>query len=147
MRHNLDFVKLDLSKIVAIAHDGTSLLVLVETEEGFQVKSIVAPHQAYDGLQQLSKLVSLAQNSQFNSISREQALADIEMLPVSSSTIAAIGYSHLLEVLQVDFLKGDRYRYFNVSTSVFNAFFNADSKGRFLNIIKTEYNFDYQKVK
>ena len=74
-------------------------------------------------------------------------LNEIRMIPVNSSNIAAIGYSAVCRVLQVDFLTGRRYRYNNVPSQVFDGFLAASSKGRFLNsIIKSEFAFDYQLV-
>ncbi|MBW4638639.1 MAG: KTSC domain-containing protein [Gloeocapsa sp. UFS-A4-WI-NPMV-4B04] len=61
------------------------------------------------------------------------------MIPVDSSNIAAIGYSDVCRVLQVDFLIGKRYRYQDVPSQVFDRFLAAPSKGRFLNsVIKSE---------
>jgi len=71
---------------------------------------------------------------------------EIIMLPVESSNIAAIGYSSLEQVLQVDFLNGFRYRYLDVPQEVFAEFQAAPSKGRYLNReIKGQY--DYERVR
>lgn len=56
----------------------------------------------------------------------------MERIPVSSSTIAAIAYDPKTMTLEVDFLNGNQYEYFDVSEMIFNDFKNAGSKGRFL---------------
>jgi hypothetical protein len=53
--------------------------------------------------------------------------------PVSSSTIAAIGYDEETGTLEVEFVSGTVYRYRGVSQDVFEDFRAALSKGRFFN--------------
>jgi len=71
---------------------------------------------------------------------------EIMMIPVHSSNIAAIGYSPLEQVLQVDFLNGFRYRYLDVPQRVFDEFQEAPSKGRYLNS-EIKGQFDYERVR
>ena len=88
----------------------------------------------------LARFASLTQETLNSSIARTQMLDEIRMIPVDSSNIAAIGYSAVCRVLQVDFLTGRRYRYHDVPSQVFDGFLAASSKGRFLNnFIKPEY--------
>jgi hypothetical protein len=69
---------------------------------------------------------------------------EIQMVPVDSSNVAAIGYSSVEQVLVVDFHNGGHYRYFQVPIGVFEAFLAAPSKGRFLNWeIKGTYDFEH----
>lgn len=146
MSQERNFTKIDLTRIIAIAHDNFTLQILVKTETGYQLKNFAAPYQAYEGLQQISRSIASNETSQLTTKSREQLLVEMEMLPVISSTIVAIGYCSLLEVLQVDFVKGERYRYYQVPAFIFDSFLNASSKGRFLNTLKTEYNFSYERI-
>jgi hypothetical protein len=53
--------------------------------------------------------------------------------PVSSSTIAAVGYDEETEMLEVEFVSGTVYRYYSVRQDVFDDFCAAHSKGRFFN--------------
>jgi hypothetical protein len=53
--------------------------------------------------------------------------------PVTSSTIAAIGYDEATETLEVEFVSGAVYRYRSVNRDVFEDFRAATSKGRFFN--------------
>ena len=53
--------------------------------------------------------------------------------PVSSRSIAAIGYDDDAEILEVEFVSGSVYRYRGVSQDVFEDFRRAPSKGIFFN--------------
>lgn len=144
---DLNLQKVDLSTIKAIAHDGSCLQVLLETDNGYVIESLSAPLQAFQGLQQLARFACLTQLTLNSTTARTGLLNEIRMTPVSSSNIAAIGYSAICRVLQVDFLTGKRYRYNNVPSQVFDCFLAAESKGRYLNsVIKSEFAFDYQLV-
>ena len=139
--------KVDFSPIKAITHDGSCLQVLLETDNGYSIKSLPAPLQAFQGLQQLAQFATLTQQSPDGLTARTLILDQTQMIPVTSSNIAAIGYSAVCRVLQVDFLTGKRYRYNNVPSQVFDCFLAAPSKGRYLNsVIKSEFAFDYQLV-
>lgn len=145
---DLNLEKVNLCAIKAIAHDGSSLQVLIERDRGYCIESLPAPTQAFEGLLQLARFVSLTSTSGNSATAKVQLLDEIQIMSVNSSTVAAIGYSNVCKVLQVDFNGGSRYRYFDVPPQVFHAFLDAPSKGRFLNnIIKSEYGFDYQRVK
>ena len=59
---------------------------------------------------------------------------------VPSTNIAAIGYSDTTETLEVEFLNGSVYQYYNVPNSIYQEIMRAGSKGRFLNTyIKNAY--------
>jgi len=70
----------------------------------------------------------------------------MERIPVSSSTLSSIGYDPETYTLEVEFLKGGVYQYYNVPGEIFEQFLHAGSKGTFLdqNIKKTGY--AYNKV-
>lgn len=70
--------------------------------------------------------------------------ADIEMQPVESSFISAIGYDAEAETLSVQMHNSsDVYLYEGVPASVFEEFLAADSKGRyFVENIKGQYKTD-----
>jgi hypothetical protein len=65
----------------------------------------------------------------------------MEMIPVRSSHIAAIGYDSRNTTLKVEFLDGGLYEYYGISEMIFNDFKNAGSKGIFFdrNIKKGGY--------
>ena len=62
---------------------------------------------------------------------------------VSSSHIGSIGYDSGSETLEVEFLDGAIYHYYNVPENMYEEFLNSDSKGRFLNTyIKGQYSYE-----
>lgn len=60
--------------------------------------------------------------------------------PVSSSNLAAVGYDSDSETLEVEFLSGSIYQYYNVPQNMYDQLMQEGSKGRFLNAyIKNAY--------
>ncbi len=55
-----------------------------------------------------------------------------EFAPFTSSNIAAIRYEEDQLLLEVEFLNGSRYHYYDVPPQVAHAFDQAGSKGEFL---------------
>ena len=53
--------------------------------------------------------------------------------PVESSSLAAVGYEPKTRVLEIEFLSGAVYRYFDVEAKVHEELMNASSKGRYFN--------------
>lgn len=51
---------------------------------------------------------------------------------VSSSNIASIGYDPDNQVLEIEFLSGAVYQYYDVPQSVYDGLMAADSHGKFL---------------
>ena len=59
---------------------------------------------------------------------------------VVSSNISAVGYDEQFETLEVEFLNGSIYQYYNVPRNLYEQLMQAGSKGRFLNTyIKNAY--------
>lgn len=54
----------------------------------------------------------------------------MNMIPVSSSNVASIGYQN--GVIEVHFHNGYAYQYTGTSEALFNEFLNASSKGKFV---------------
>jgi uncharacterized protein len=64
---------------------------------------------------------------------------------VESSNIESIGYDSRSQTLEIEFLNGSVYQYFDVPEHVFNELMSADSYGKYLNAnIKGTYR--YSKV-
>ncbi len=64
----------------------------------------------------------------------------MERYSVASSNIASIGYDAGTETLDVEFLSGAIYQYYNVPQNMYDQLMQAGSKGRFLNTyIKNAY--------
>ncbi len=55
----------------------------------------------------------------------------MDRIPVSSSNISSVGYDQDSQTLEVEFLGGGVYQYFQVPSSVYEEFMSASSKGRY----------------
>ena len=55
----------------------------------------------------------------------------MNQIPVSSSNIASVGYDAPTQTLQVEFVSGSLYQYFDVPQNVFEDFIEAGSKGKY----------------
>lgn len=69
----------------------------------------------------------------------------MEIQSVDSSTVKSIGYEKSENICQVEFLDGGIYWYFGVPQELYEAFLKAKSKGQYLSLIKSRYQF--QKIK
>ena len=62
--------------------------------------------------------------------------------PVSSSNIANIGYDPVSQTLEVGFLRGGVYQYYNVPQSIYQGLMGASSHGSYLaRYIKGSYQY------
>lgn len=67
-------------------------------------------------------------------------MALIERYSVASSNIASIGYDTQTETLEVEFLNGTIYQYYNFPENLYEELMREPSKGKFLNLyIKNAY--------
>lgn len=65
--------------------------------------------------------------------------------PVDSTAIASIGYDVELKILEIEFVSGAVYRYFDVPHATYAELLEAGSRGRYLNrIVKLEA-FRYER--
>lgn len=56
----------------------------------------------------------------------------MDRAPVTSSSVASVGYDDSTQTLEVEFHNGTVYQYFDVSRAVFDGLMAADSKGGFM---------------
>lgn len=70
----------------------------------------------------------------------------MEMQPVSSSNLAAIGYDYDTAVLRIEFLKGGLYEYQGVPSEVYEGFMSASSKGTYFDQNIKKGGYPYQKL-
>ena len=64
----------------------------------------------------------------------------MERYTVASSNIASIGYDAAAETLEVEFLSGSIYQYYNFPENMHDQLMKEPSKGKFLNVyIKNAY--------
>jgi hypothetical protein len=62
--------------------------------------------------------------------------------PVASSNVSSAGYDEPTETLEIEFMNGNIYQYYNVGPALFEQFQAASSKGQFLNAyIRNAYPF------
>lgn len=62
--------------------------------------------------------------------------------PVASSNIASIGYDEPSQTLEVEFMNGTIYQYYNVGVALYEQLMQAPSKGVYLNTyIRNAYPF------
>lgn len=62
--------------------------------------------------------------------------------PMASSNIRSAGYNAAAETLEIEFLNGTIYQYYNIGAVVWDQFCQAPSKGTYLNVyIKNAYPF------
>lgn len=64
---------------------------------------------------------------------------------VSSSNIASIGYDNDSQTLEIEFLNGGVYQYFDVPLHIYNGLMNASSHGQYL-AENIKGNYRYSKV-
>lgn len=65
---------------------------------------------------------------------------------VSSSNIASIGYDASEMVLEVEFLNGAIYQYFDVPQSVYDGLMSASSHGSYLDAYVKKGGYRYSKI-
>jgi hypothetical protein len=129
----MKLAKMDLSSLVAIAHEDGHLKLLLDRGDELELMEIPAPIQAFEGLQELNELIA-------ETAPLPPAPEPIAMLPVSSSMAYAIGYNSQEQILQVEFQSGAVYQYAGVDQNTWEDFCDADSIGKFFNEeIKGQY--------
>lgn len=69
----------------------------------------------------------------------------MERKPVGSGLIKSFAYDEEAEILEIELNTGLIYRYLKVDKPTFESFLNAESKGKFLNII-IKPNYAFTKV-
>jgi hypothetical protein len=65
---------------------------------------------------------------------------------VSSSNIASIGYDPENMVLEIEFLSGSVYQYYDVPQSIYDGLMAADSHGKFLAAYIKKGGYRYAQV-
>lgn len=65
---------------------------------------------------------------------------------VSSSNIASIGYNASEMILEVEFLNGAIYQYYDVPQSVYDGLMSASSHGSYLDAYVKKGGYRYSKI-
>jgi hypothetical protein len=61
-------------------------------------------------------------------LSSERGLSKMHRFPIPSAEITQVGYQEDSETLEIQFVKGGVYQFFNVPSTVFNEFMSSPSK-------------------
>ncbi|MDD5005055.1 MAG: KTSC domain-containing protein [Candidatus Omnitrophica bacterium] len=69
----------------------------------------------------------------------------MDMKPVASSNIQAVGYDESTETMRVQFNNSSVYEYHNIPLIVYNDFMQASSLGAYLNR-NIRNNYSYEKI-
>lgn len=69
----------------------------------------------------------------------------MERTPVDSSAVVSVGYDESRQILELEYIDGDVYRYFEVPAALHRALLDAPSIGQFVNA-ETKGAFRYEKV-
>ena len=65
--------------------------------------------------------------------------------PVDSSAVVSVGYDESQQILELEYIDGDVYQYFDVPKAVHRALLDAPSIGQFVNA-EIKGTFQYEKV-
>lgn len=65
---------------------------------------------------------------------------------VTSSNIASIGYDSFSMILEVEFLNGTIYQYFDIPETIYEDLMAADSHGKYLNEYIKKGGYRYERV-
>ncbi len=68
--------------------------------------------------------------------------SNTKRIRVASSSVVSLGYDAEKQILEIEFVGGSVYQYFDVPASIYKALMNAGSKGTFVNTrVKGHYDF------
>jgi hypothetical protein len=127
----MEFSKVDLSRILAISHDGEYLGLVIDRDDSLELIEIPAPVAAYEGLRQLDAAITFDVDADINPLPGvPQALL---MLPVDSTMANTIGYDPDQHRLQIEFKNGAQYQYEGVDRETWAELQASDSLGQFFN--------------
>lgn len=82
-----------------------------------------------------------------NEADERDVVPEIEMIRVSSSNLAAIGYDAERKLLRVVFLSGAVYEYYGFPEHLHQALMGAESHGRFLDAYIKKPDFTYKQIR
>jgi hypothetical protein len=71
----------------------------------------------------------------------------MERKPLSSSSIASVGYDPVSRRLEIEFHNGSLYEYFSVPQATFKALITASSAGRYLNEEFKKANYPFRRLR
>ena len=69
----------------------------------------------------------------------------MEMIPVSSSNLAAMGYDYDTSTLRIEFIKSGAYIYQGVPAHVYEGLLTASSKGQYFDQVIKKGGYPYSR--
>lgn len=69
----------------------------------------------------------------------------MEMIPVSSSNLSAVGYDYDTSTLRIEFIKSGAYKYQGVPSDVYEGLLAAGSKGQYFDQFIKKGGYPYSK--
>jgi len=70
----------------------------------------------------------------------------MERTNVDSSNLKSVGYDEENEILEIEFLHGGIYQYYDVPKSVYDGLMNADSHGKYFDQYVKKAGYRYRKI-
>ncbi len=67
--------------------------------------------------------------------------------PVSSSNLKSVGYDPVSKILEIEFLSGSMYQYFNVPESIYADLMIAAAPALFFNIHIKQTGYGYRQIR
>lgn len=79
----------------------------------------------------------------------ESTTQEIKMdrAPVSSSKLTSIGYNPQERILEIEFLNGSVYQYFDVPSNIYSGLMSASSHGRYFDAYIKKGGYSYRQIK
>lgn len=71
----------------------------------------------------------------------------MERQHVSSSNLKSVGYNPETKTLEVEFLNGGLYQYYNIPESIYNGLMAASSHGSYFNQYVKKGGYTYKKLR
>ncbi|MCY7355497.1 MAG: KTSC domain-containing protein [Lysobacter sp.] len=70
----------------------------------------------------------------------------MDRTPVISEVLRSVGYDPDQRILEIEFVSGSTYRYFDVPDELYVALMAADSQGECFTMSIRDAGFDYQQI-
>ncbi|MEV4557714.1 KTSC domain-containing protein [Kitasatospora sp. NPDC049285] len=71
----------------------------------------------------------------------------MQLVPVQSSNLAAVGYEPMTYLLEIQFRNGTAYQYFNVPSAVHQGLMEAQSKGQYFDHFVKKPGYAFKQVR
>jgi nucleoside phosphorylase len=113
----------------------------------FEMQGDSELHVKFEGQRPRTSPNAEPQMIRFEGVCKLVNYTTISKTSVSSSNIAAIGYDPQRLILEVDFLNGSTYRYYDVPQYHYEGLMNAPSHGRYLDAYIKKGGYRYTQIK